>query len=48
MDMNKQTLKFIIDGEDKGESFTYIPIDKPIAPAVTLFNENDSIQLIEC
>ena len=48
MDMNKQTLKFIIDGEDKGESFTNIPIDKPIAPAVTLFNENDSIQLIEC
>jgi hypothetical protein len=48
MDMNKQTLKFIIDGEDKGESFTNIPLDQPIIPVVTLYEQNDSVQLIEC
>ena len=44
----KKSLKFIIDGEDNGESYTNIPIDKPLIPIVTLGEENDSVQLIDC
>ena len=32
MNMKRRTLKFIIDNEDKGESYTDIPIEKPIFP----------------
>ena len=48
MNMNKRTLKFIIDNEDKGDSYTDIPIDKPLFPAVLLHYSNDSIEIIEC
>ena len=48
MDMIKGILKFKIDGEDKGESYTNIPTDKPLVPVVTLYNADDSFQLIEC
>ena len=48
MDMNKGSLKFIIDNEDKGESYKNIPLDKPITPAVFLYNLNDSVEIIEC
>ena len=48
MDMNKRTLKFIIDNEDKGDSYTNIPIDTPITPAVLLSDENDSVEIIKC
>ena len=48
MNMNKGNLKFIINDEDKGDSYTNIPLDKQIAPAVLLFNYNDSVEIIEC
>ena len=48
MNMKKRTLKFIINNEDKGDSYTNIPIDKPIFPAVILKNEKDSIEITEC
>ena len=48
MDMNKRTIKFIIDNEDKGESYTDIPIDKPLFPAVFLYDLNDSVEILEC
>ena len=41
----KQTLKFIINNEDKGDSYANIPIDKPIFPAVLLYNKDDSIEI---
>ena len=47
MNMNKRTLKFIIDNVDKGESYTDIPIDKPIAPVIFLYNSNDSVEIID-
>ena len=47
MNMKKRTLKFIIDNEDKGESYTDIPLDKPISPAILLYNKNDSIEISE-
>ena len=47
MDMNKRTLKFIINNEDKGDSYTDIPLDKPIFPAVLLSDQNDSVEIIE-
>ena len=47
MNMNKRTLKFIIDNVDKGESYTDIPIDKPIAPVIFLYYSNDSVEFID-
>ena len=48
MNMNKRSLKFIINNEDKGDSYSDIPIDKPLFPAVFLYYTNDSVEIIEC
>ena len=48
MDMKKKSLKFIINNEDKGESYNDIPTDSPIAPAVLLCDENDSVEISKC
>ena len=50
MDMNKGSLKFIINNEDKGESYNNIPLDKPISPSIFLGSLNDSVEIImlEC
>jgi len=48
MNMKKRTLKFIINNEDKGDSYKNIPIDKPLFPAVLLYWQNDSIEISEC
>ena len=48
MNMKKRTLKFIINNEDKGDSYTNIPIDKPIFPAVLLDDIDDSVEITEC
>ena len=47
MNMKKRTLKFIINNEDKGESYTDIPMDKPIYPTVLLYNTNDSVEITD-
>ena len=47
MNMKKRTLKFIINNEDKGDSYTDIPMDKPIFPAVLLYHQNDSVEITE-
>ena len=47
MNMKKRTLKFIIDNEDKGESYTDIPLDKPISPSFILCYKNDSVEISE-
>ena len=48
MNMEKRTLKFIINNEDKGDSFTNIPIDKPLVPAICLYHQNDTVEIINC
>ena len=48
LNMTKRTLKFIVDGEDKGESYNYIPINKPLIPVVFLYHKNDSFEIIDC
>ena len=48
MNMKKRALKFIINNEDKGDSYTNIPIDKPIFPAILLYYQNDSVEITEC
>jgi len=48
MNMKKRTLKFIINNEDKGDSYTNIPLDKPIVPAVLLYDKDDSVEICEC
>ena len=47
MNMKKRTLKFIINNENKGVSYSNIPIDKQIYPAVCLYNINDSVEISE-
>ena len=47
MNMKNRTLKFIIDNEDKGNSYTDIPLDKPLSPSVILCNINDSVEITE-
>ena len=47
MNMRKRTLKFIINNEDKGDSYTNIPIDKPLFPAVLLYYKDDSVEITE-
>ncbi len=47
MDMNKGNLKFIIDNEDKGDSYQNIPLDKPLVPVILLYDQNDSVEIIE-
>ena len=46
--MKTRSLKYIIDNEDKGESYKNIPLEKPIFLAVLLYNSNDSVQISEC
>ena len=48
MDMNKGTMKYIIDNEDKGISYTNIPLDKPLFPVVLMKYNNDSVEIMEC
>ena len=48
MNMEKRSLKFIINNEDKGDSYTNIPIDKPLFPAIILLDINDSVEIINC
>ena len=43
----KGTLKFIIDNEDKGDSYNDIPLDKPLVPAIFLYDNNDSVEIEE-
>ena len=45
MNIKKRTIKFIINNEDKGDSYTNIPIDKPISPAIILLDKNDSVEI---
>ena len=47
MNMKKRALKFIINNEDNGDSYTNIPIDKPLYPAVCLYNKNDWVEISE-
>ena len=47
MNIKKRTLKFIINNEDKGDSYTNIPIDKPLFPAIFLYNKDDSVEIMD-
>ena len=46
MSMKEKTIKFIINDEDKGESYSNIPTDKPLAPVVLLYNKDDSVEIL--
>ena len=47
INMKEKSLKFLINGEDKGDSYTNIPMDKPLFPAVLLCYLNDSVEISE-
>ena len=48
MNMKEKSLKFIVNNEDKGYQYKNIPLDKPIFPAVLLYNRNSSVGIFEC
>ena len=48
LNMKSRTLKFIVDGEDKEESYSFLPTDKPLVPIVFLYHKNDSVEIIDC
>jgi len=48
VNMDKGTMKFIIDNVDKGISFTDIPLDKPLVPVVFLYDKGDSVEVSKC
>ena len=45
--MKKRTLKFIINEEDNGDSYINIPIDKPLFPAICMYNQDDCVEISE-
>ena len=45
INMKKRTLKFKINNEDKDDSYNNIPIDKPLFPAVFLYEKDDSVKI---
>ena len=45
MNMNKRTLKFIVNNINNGYQYEDIPIDKPLYPVVCLFNP-DTVEII--
>ena len=47
MNMKKRSLKFIIDGKDKGDSYIDIPLNKPIFPSILLADKDDSVEIID-
>ena len=47
MNMKNRTLKFIINNEDKGDSYTNIRVDKPLVPAICLYSKDDSVEIKE-
>ena len=48
VNMKKKTIKFETDYKDIGDSFTNIPLDKPVFPSILLKDINDSVEIIEC
>ena len=47
MNMKSKTLRFIVDDEDKGDSYKKISINKPLVPIVFLYNKDDSVEINE-
>ena len=47
MNMKRRKLKFIINNEDKGDSYNNIPIDKPLFPAAFPHEKDDSVEISE-
>ena len=47
MNMKNGTLKFIVNNQDIGVQYSNIPLDKPLFPAVLLYNINDSVEIEE-
>ena len=47
MNMKQRTLKFIINNENIGDSYTDIPLDKPLSTSVLLEEKIDSVEIVE-
>ena len=45
MNIDKGTIKFIVNVEDKGELYTNIPADKSLHPAVFLIHKENSVEI---
>ena len=48
MNMKTRILKFIVNGNDQIDAYTDIPLDKPLFPAVILYDKDDSVEITKC
>ena len=46
MDLNKKTLKYLVNNVDINKIYNDIPLDKPLFPAVLLYHTNDSVEIL--
>ena len=46
MDMENDTLSFVLGGVNLGVAYDGIPLDKPLVPAVVLENKDDTVELV--
>ena len=46
MDTTKGELSFSVNGVSLGVAYDGIPLDKPLVPAIDLYNTNDSVEII--
>lgn len=46
MNMENRSLKFMVNNENLGESYTDIPMDEPLTPAILVYDEDDSVEII--
>ena len=47
VDLASRTLRFYIDGVDKGVAFKNLPTNKPLSAAVSLFSKGDKVEVVE-
>ena len=47
MNIKNRTLKFIVNNKNINNFYSEIPIDKPLTPAVFLYNKDDSVEIID-
>ena len=46
VDLEKRTLRFYVDGVDKGVAFENLPTDVPLSAAVSLFSRGDKVSVV--
>lgn len=46
LDISKSTIKYFINGVDKGIAYEKIPLDQPLRLAIEIYHKNESLELL--